>query len=51
MTRVNDLSSEDIRKIGYISLIELTTFYDILGIEMKRNRVVRSRARGASQSF
>lgn len=45
VTRVNDLSSEDIRKIGYISLIELTTFYDILGIEMKRNRVVRSKAR------
>ncbi|XP_067291384.1 rho GTPase-activating protein 28 isoform X2 [Pseudorasbora parva] len=45
VTRVSDLSSEDIRKIGYISLIELTTFYDILGIEMKRNRVVRSKAR------
>uniref|UniRef100_A0A8C1B027 Rho GTPase activating protein 28 n=1 Tax=Cyprinus carpio carpio TaxID=630221 RepID=A0A8C1B027_CYPCA len=45
MTRVRDLSSEDIKKIGYISLIELTTFYDFLSIEMKRNRVVRSRAR------
>ncbi|XP_056099533.1 rho GTPase-activating protein 28 [Rhinichthys klamathensis goyatoka] len=45
VTRVNDLSSEDIRKIGYISLIELTTFYDIMGIEMKRNRVERSKAR------
>uniref|UniRef100_A0A8C1LH68 Rho GTPase activating protein 28 n=1 Tax=Cyprinus carpio TaxID=7962 RepID=A0A8C1LH68_CYPCA len=47
VTRVRDLSSEDIKKIGYISLIELTTFYDFLSIEMKRNRVVRSRARGA----
>ncbi|XP_077074663.1 rho GTPase-activating protein 28 isoform X3 [Siphateles boraxobius] len=45
VTRVNDLSSEDIRKIGYISLIELTTFYDTMGIEMKRNRVERSKAR------
>uniref|UniRef100_A0A8C2FBF0 Rho-GAP domain-containing protein n=1 Tax=Cyprinus carpio TaxID=7962 RepID=A0A8C2FBF0_CYPCA len=45
VTRVRDLSSEDIKKIGYISLIELTTFYDFLSIEMKRNRVVRSRAR------
>ncbi|XP_058622071.1 LOW QUALITY PROTEIN: rho GTPase-activating protein 28 [Onychostoma macrolepis] len=45
VTRVSDLSSEDIKKIGYISLIELTTFYDFLGIEMKRNRVVRSKAR------
>ncbi|XP_051543439.1 rho GTPase-activating protein 18-like isoform X2 [Myxocyprinus asiaticus] len=45
VTRVNDLSSDDIKKIGYISLIELTTFYDILGIEMKRNRVVRTKVR------
>uniref|UniRef100_A0A672M7Z9 Rho GTPase activating protein 28 n=1 Tax=Sinocyclocheilus grahami TaxID=75366 RepID=A0A672M7Z9_SINGR len=45
VTRVSDLSSEDIKKIGYISLIELTTFYDFMGIEMKRNRVVRSKAR------
>ncbi|XP_065115010.1 rho GTPase-activating protein 28 isoform X1 [Paramisgurnus dabryanus] len=45
LTRVSDLSSEDIKKIGYISLIELSTFYDILGIELKRNRVWRSKAR------
>lgn len=46
LTRVQDLSSDDIKKIGYISLIELTTFYDALGIELKRNRVVRSKVRG-----
>ncbi|XP_053089799.1 rho GTPase-activating protein 28 isoform X1 [Pangasianodon hypophthalmus] len=45
LTRVQDLSSEDIKKIGYICLIELTTFYDALGIELKRNRVVRSKVR------
>ncbi|XP_059381281.1 rho GTPase-activating protein 28-like [Carassius carassius] len=45
LTRVSDLSSEDIKKITCISLIELTTFYDFLGIEMKRSRVVRSKAR------
>ncbi|XP_052398155.1 rho GTPase-activating protein 18 isoform X1 [Carassius gibelio] len=45
VTLVSDLSSEDLKKIGYISLIELTTFYDFLGIEMKRSRVVRSKAR------
>ncbi|XP_056594573.1 rho GTPase-activating protein 28 isoform X2 [Triplophysa dalaica] len=45
LTRVSDLSSEDIKKIGYISLIELTTFYDVLGIELKRNRVWWSKAR------
>lgn len=46
LTRVQDLSSEDIKKIGYICLIELTTFFDALGIELKRNRVVRSKVRG-----
>ncbi|XP_053491010.1 rho GTPase-activating protein 28 isoform X2 [Ictalurus furcatus] len=45
LTRVQDLSSEDIKKIGYICLIELTTFYDALGIELKRNREVRSKVR------
>ncbi|KAL7874718.1 hypothetical protein SRHO_G00056880 [Serrasalmus rhombeus] len=45
LTRVHDLSSEDIKKIACISLIELTTFYDALGIELKRNRMVRSKAR------
>ncbi|KAK2854594.1 hypothetical protein Q7C36_006463 [Tachysurus vachellii] len=45
LTRVQDLSSEDIKKIGYICLIELTTFYDALGIELKRNREVRRKVR------
>ncbi|TRY96241.1 hypothetical protein DNTS_017857 [Danionella cerebrum] len=45
LTRVCDLSSEDMRKIGYISLIELTTFYDTLGVEMTRNRLVRCKAK------
>uniref|UniRef100_A0A4W4DMV2 Rho-GAP domain-containing protein n=1 Tax=Electrophorus electricus TaxID=8005 RepID=A0A4W4DMV2_ELEEL len=39
------LSSEDIKKIGYISLIELTTFYDAMGVELKRNRAARSKGR------
>ncbi|XP_076147130.1 rho GTPase-activating protein 28 isoform X2 [Alosa pseudoharengus] len=45
LTRVYDLSSEDMKKIGYFALIELTTFYDGLGIELRRNRVVRSKTR------
>ncbi|NP_001007436.1 rho GTPase-activating protein 28 [Danio rerio] len=44
-TRVMDLSSDDMRKIGYISLIELTTFYGNLGIELRRNRVMPVKAR------
>uniref|UniRef100_A0A8B9K211 Rho GTPase activating protein 28 n=1 Tax=Astyanax mexicanus TaxID=7994 RepID=A0A8B9K211_ASTMX len=45
LTRVYDLSSDDMKKIGCICLIELTTFYDALGIELKRNRFVRGRVR------
>ncbi|KAI4884110.1 hypothetical protein NFI96_032758, partial [Prochilodus magdalenae] len=45
LTKVHDLSSDDIKKIGYISLIELTTFYDGLGIELKRNRMAKSKIR------
>ncbi|KAI1902185.1 hypothetical protein AGOR_G00042090 [Albula goreensis] len=45
LTRVEDLTSEDMKKIGYFSLIELTTFYDALGIELKRSRTVRGKAR------
>ncbi|XP_036409272.1 rho GTPase-activating protein 28 isoform X1 [Megalops cyprinoides] len=45
LTKVRDLSSEDMKKISCISLIELSTFYDCLGIELKRNRTVRSKAR------
>uniref|UniRef100_A0A674CJ40 Rho GTPase activating protein 28 n=1 Tax=Salmo trutta TaxID=8032 RepID=A0A674CJ40_SALTR len=45
LTHIQDLSCEDMKKIGYISLIELTTFYDCLGIELKRNRAARSKAR------
>uniref|UniRef100_W5M548 Rho GTPase activating protein 28 n=1 Tax=Lepisosteus oculatus TaxID=7918 RepID=W5M548_LEPOC len=44
-TRVGDLSPEDMKKIGYLSLIELTAFYDALGIELKRNRTVRIKVR------
>ncbi|KAG9356030.1 hypothetical protein JZ751_000874 [Albula glossodonta] len=44
-TQVEDLTSEDMKKIGYFSLIELTTFYDALGIELKRSRTVRGKAR------
>ncbi|KAM4687890.1 rho GTPase-activating protein 28 [Discoglossus pictus] len=41
LTEVGDLSLEDMKKIRYLSLIELTAFYDALGIELKRNRTVR----------
>ncbi|KAM4706287.1 rho GTPase-activating protein 28 isoform 2-T2 [Rhinophrynus dorsalis] len=45
LTEVGDLSLEDMKKIRYLSLIELTAFYDALGIELKRNRIVRVKGR------
>ncbi|OWK57215.1 Rho GTPase-activating protein 28 [Lonchura striata] len=42
---VGDLSPEDMKKIRYLSLIELTAFYDALGVELKRNRLERVRGR------
>ncbi|RXM37049.1 Rho GTPase-activating protein 18 [Acipenser ruthenus] len=45
LTIVGDLSKEDMKKIGYISLIELTAYFDTLGIELKRNRTVKSKVR------
>ncbi|XP_062986650.1 rho GTPase-activating protein 28 [Elgaria multicarinata webbii] len=45
LTEVGDLSLDDMKKIRYLSLIELTTFYDALGIELKRNRTERVKGR------
>uniref|UniRef100_A0A8D0L2Z8 Rho GTPase activating protein 28 n=1 Tax=Sphenodon punctatus TaxID=8508 RepID=A0A8D0L2Z8_SPHPU len=45
LTEVGDLSLEDMKKIRYLSLIELTAFYDALGIELKRNRTERVKGR------
>ncbi|KAJ8279564.1 hypothetical protein COCON_G00066300 [Conger conger] len=45
LTRVRDLSSEDMKKIAYFSVIELSTFYYSLGIELKRNRLARNKGR------
>ncbi|XP_072460366.1 rho GTPase-activating protein 28 isoform X2 [Notamacropus eugenii] len=45
LTEVGDLSVEDMKKIRYLSLIELTAFYDALGIELKRNRIDKVKGR------
>ncbi|KAM6318343.1 rho GTPase-activating protein 28 [Aegotheles albertisi] len=45
LTEVGDLSPDDMKKIRYLSLIELTAFYDALGVELKRNRAERVRGR------
>ncbi|KAF7245203.1 Rho GTPase-activating protein 28 [Varanus komodoensis] len=45
LTEVGDLSLDDMKKIRYLALIELTAFYDALGIELKRNRTERVKGR------
>ncbi|XP_007487752.1 rho GTPase-activating protein 28 isoform X1 [Monodelphis domestica] len=45
LTEVGDLSVEDMKKIRYLSLIELTAFYDALGIELKRDRTDKVKGR------
>ncbi|XP_067107757.1 rho GTPase-activating protein 28 isoform X1 [Osmerus mordax] len=45
LTCVQDLSCQDMKKVGYIALIEITTFYHAMGIELKRYRAARSKAR------
>ncbi|XP_028922391.1 rho GTPase-activating protein 28 isoform X2 [Ornithorhynchus anatinus] len=45
LSEVEDLSVEDLKKIRYLSLIELTAFYDALGIELKRNRTEKVKGR------
>ncbi|XP_074131425.1 rho GTPase-activating protein 28 isoform X4 [Sminthopsis crassicaudata] len=45
LTEVGDLSVEDMKKIRYLSLIELTAFYDALGIDLKRDRTDKVKGR------
>uniref|UniRef100_H3AN68 Rho GTPase activating protein 28 n=1 Tax=Latimeria chalumnae TaxID=7897 RepID=H3AN68_LATCH len=45
LTRVGDLSPQDMKKIGYFSLIELAAFFDALRVELKRHRAVRIKVR------
>ncbi|XP_041045902.1 rho GTPase-activating protein 28 [Carcharodon carcharias] len=45
LTRIGDLSCQDMKKIHNLALIEITTFYDALGIELKRNRTLRVKAK------
>ncbi|KAL4616878.1 rho GTPase-activating protein 28 isoform X1 [Arapaima gigas] len=44
LTGVEDLSPDDMKKVGYFAVIELSTLYDGLGIELKRNRTLHFRA-------
>ncbi|XP_044842124.1 rho GTPase-activating protein 40 isoform X4 [Mauremys mutica] len=45
MTRIGDLSSQDMKKIPTLALIELTALCDILGLELKRNKAAKQKAK------
>uniref|UniRef100_A0A8D0ASR6 Rho GTPase activating protein 40 n=2 Tax=Salvator merianae TaxID=96440 RepID=A0A8D0ASR6_SALMN len=44
VTRIGDLSQQDMKKIPTLALIELTALCDILGVELKRNKAVKRKA-------
>uniref|UniRef100_UPI003AAD1FA1 uncharacterized protein n=1 Tax=Centroberyx gerrardi TaxID=166262 RepID=UPI003AAD1FA1 len=45
LTSMEDLSSADLTRLGFISLIELSTFLNALGVQTKRTRPPRCRTR------
>ncbi|ELW69643.1 Rho GTPase-activating protein 40 [Tupaia chinensis] len=44
VTRIGDLSLEDMRKIPSLALIELTALCDVLGLDLKRSKVCKWKA-------
>ncbi|XP_054837751.1 rho GTPase-activating protein 40 isoform X2 [Eublepharis macularius] len=44
VTRIGDLSPQDMKKIPTLALIELTALCDVLGVELKRNKAVKRKA-------
>ncbi|XP_070369687.1 rho GTPase-activating protein 28 isoform X5 [Equus asinus] len=45
LTEAGDLSTEDMKKIRHLSLIELTAFFDAFGIQLKRNKSEKVKGR------
>ncbi|CAM5095899.1 unnamed protein product [Natator depressus] len=45
VTRIGDLSPQDMKKIPTLALIELTALCDILGLELKRNKAAKQKAK------
>jgi len=46
VTRIGDLSTQDMKKIPTLALIELTALCDILGFELKRNKAAKLKTTG-----
>jgi len=46
VTRIGDLSAQDMKKIPTLALIELTALCDVLGFELKRNKAAKLKTTG-----
>ncbi|XP_045430647.1 rho GTPase-activating protein 40 isoform X1 [Pipistrellus kuhlii] len=44
LTRIGDLSSQDLKKMAALALIELTALCDVLGVELKRSKAGKPKA-------
>ncbi|XP_036178882.1 rho GTPase-activating protein 40 isoform X3 [Myotis myotis] len=44
LTRIGDLSSQDLKKIAALALIELTALCDVLGLDLKRSKAGKQKA-------
>uniref|UniRef100_G1PE04 Rho GTPase activating protein 40 n=1 Tax=Myotis lucifugus TaxID=59463 RepID=G1PE04_MYOLU len=44
LTRIGDLSSQDMKKIAALALIELTALCDVLGLDLKRSKAGKQKA-------
>ncbi|KAH0619081.1 hypothetical protein JD844_018728 [Phrynosoma platyrhinos] len=44
VTKIGDLSQQDMKKIPTLALIELTALCDVLSLELKRNKAVKRKA-------
>uniref|UniRef100_A0A8C8SGA8 Rho GTPase activating protein 40 n=1 Tax=Pelusios castaneus TaxID=367368 RepID=A0A8C8SGA8_9SAUR len=45
VTRIGDLSPQDMKKVPTLALIELTALCDILGLELKRNKAAKQKGK------
>ncbi|XP_075453405.1 rho GTPase-activating protein 18 isoform X2 [Ascaphus truei] len=44
-TKIGDLAPQDMKKVSFLALIELTALYDILGTELKQQKAVKIKFR------
>ncbi|KAM5229280.1 rho GTPase-activating protein 18 [Ctenodactylus gundi] len=44
-TKIGDLAPQDMKKVCFLALIELTALYDVLGVELKQQKAVKIKTR------